>query len=172
MKRPRPPKLEIEPEPFDRLLDRLGFTLIIILVLMVAVSFSGLPELVPTHFDFSGEVTSTGSRYMLLLLPLMGAMTFMMIYFLNKAPHTFNYTVTITEENAAHEYRKATRMMRWVNLICALLFTFITFTTIATAHGFTKGLNSFIMTLIMAALFGVIGYYLLYDRIHKPENKV
>lgn len=170
MSRSRPPKLDLTPEPFDLLLDRLGLIVTVTYSLMVLISISSLPEQVPQHFNLSGEVTATGSRYLLLMLPLFGSMTFMMMYFLNKAPHTFNYTVPITEENAEHEYRKATRMMRWVNLICALIFGLVSFSVISTGLGLSTGLNSLVMTLLMVSLFGVIAYFLLYDRIHKNRR--
>ncbi|AXI99559.1 Protein of unknown function (DUF1648) [Cyclonatronum proteinivorum] len=170
MTRSKPPKLKLSPEPFDQLLDRLGLIITVTYSLMVLISISVLPEQVPQHFNLSGEVTATGSRYLLLILPLFGSLTFIMLYFLNKAPHTFNYTVTITEENAEHEYRKATRMIRWINLICALIFGFVSFSVISTGLGFTTGLNSFVMYFLMVSLFGVIGYYLIYDRIHKNRH--
>ncbi|MCH8569531.1 MAG: DUF1648 domain-containing protein [Balneolales bacterium] len=170
MKRSQPPKIHIEPESFDILLDRLGMVSILLMVLIVIFSFSGLPDIIPTRYGLSGDVIATGSRYTILLNPLIGIFTFTFIYFLNKAPHTFNYTVTITPENAPYEYRKAMRMMRWVNLICALIFLFITFRMISNAFGYTEGLNAVVMAFLIISLFGVIAYYLLYDRLHANKG--
>ena len=154
------PVIHSEPEPYDKLLDRIAFVFLLLQFLIPMVMFSSLDDSIPTRFDSSGEVSSTSSKYTVWILPFVGAFLYGMLWFLNKAPHTFNYPVKITPENAEFHYRKAVRMMRYTNLICMVMFTFIVWSTVAVGAGLASGLNRVIMTILLMLVFVPVGHHL------------
>ncbi len=163
------PVIPIEPEPADVLLDRISLVLLVLLFIIPIISYTGLPDLIPMRFGHDGQVTSHSGRAAIWALPFTGLFIFVMMHFLNKAPHTFNYPVTITAENAAFHYRKATRLMRIVKLVCMLLFVFIVWSVIRSAHDGSE-LNVVIMIGLMAALFLPILWYLIEAWKYKPDD--
>ncbi|MCH8558775.1 MAG: DUF1648 domain-containing protein [Balneolia bacterium] len=154
------PVIHIEPEPFDKLLDRISLVFLLIQFLIPLLFYSSLGDTVPIRFDTSGEVSSTASRATIWILPVVGTLLFIMFYFLNKVPHTFNFPVKITPDNAEFHYRKSVRMMRYVNLICMVMFAYIIWSMAAIGSGAATGLRPFIMSLLTILLFLPIGHYL------------
>jgi len=154
------PVIHIEPEPYDKLLDRIAFVFLLLQFLIPMVMFSSLDDSIPTRFDSSGEVSSTSSKYTVWILPFVGAFLYGMLWFLNKAPNTFNYPVKITPENAEFHYRKSVRMMRNIKLICMVMFAFIVWSTVAVGAGLASGLNTVVMTILLILVFAPIAHYL------------
>ena len=154
------PVIHIEPEPYDKLLDRIAFVFLVLQFLIPIVLFSSLDDTIPTRFDSSGEVSSTASRYTVWILPFVGVFLYMMLWYLNKFPHTFNYPVKITPENAEFHYRKSVRMMRYINLVCMVMFAFIVWTTVAVGAGLASGLNTVVMVMLLLLVFAPIAHYL------------
>lgn len=60
-----------------------------------------------------------------------------------------NYMVNITEENALKNYRFSTRVLRWVNFLCVLLSSYITYVIIQNAKGVKMGLGSGFLPIVI-----------------------
>jgi uncharacterized membrane protein len=119
------PKLYLKSKPTDTVLDTAVLLLQLGMWIIVVVGYIFLPTIIPIHFNFKGEVDRYGNKAELFVLPILSSIVTISFYYLNKVPHIFNYMVEITKENAEIEYRKATRMLRWVNLGSSLLILFI-----------------------------------------------
>ena len=83
---------------------------------------------------------------------------FIMFYFIKKIPHTFNYGVKITEENAEAQYRIALRLMHSLNAIIMISFAYINYSTIQIALAKATGLGSAFTPVFLLGIFGVIGF--------------
>ncbi len=66
--------------------------------------YSSLPEKIPMRFDFSGNVSSYGSKGLLVLGPILGTVSVLLLLLLAKVPQLHNYPVKLTEENAPRLY--------------------------------------------------------------------
>jgi len=97
--------------------------LLVFLWISAIIMFNHLPAVIPTHFNFSGEVDSFGSKYTIFLLPLLGTILFIVLSILCKHPEKFNYLVKITPANAQKQYGLATRLVRWLNVSQLIVFT-------------------------------------------------
>ena len=127
------PKIKIKRTGLDILLEVIIWATLIINWAMVLYFFPKLPESVPEHFNKYGEIDSYGSPGSLFLIPIISAITIAGLSVLNKFPYIFNYPVKITPENTERQYRNATRMIRVINLLIAIIFAWATFETIAVA---------------------------------------
>ena len=125
-----------------------------------------LPDKVPQHFGFDGEPTSYGSKSMIWGLPMAGLFTYGLLALLNRYPHSFNYPIKITEENAFDQYQKATRFMRALNTFFAVLFAYITYIIIQNGLGKPTPLGSYFTLFVLGGTFLLIGIY-LYESFKK-----
>ncbi|MFK5890775.1 MAG: DUF1648 domain-containing protein [Flavobacteriaceae bacterium] len=129
------PRLKIEPTAFDKILDASSLVLVVLIWVTVFQNYADLPAKIPMHFNATGEVNEYGNKQMIWLLPGISIALFLLLYFLNKMPHNFNYLVKITPQNAKQQYTIGTRIMRFTNLFVSGLFYYIVYKTVAITQG-------------------------------------
>lgn len=154
------PKITIERTRSDDLIDLLSVFLMTGLWVITFYSFFDLPDIIPMKFDSSGEVTSTGSKFFIIILPIISTITYIKLRVLNNYPHTFNYAVKITEENALAQYTAAAKMLRSVNLAVLWVMFLIVIQIIISAKGSQILPQWLLVTIILASVFAPIGYYM------------
>ena len=144
------PRLKVSLEPIDTILEATTAGILVGLWIYVIISYSSLPEIIPTHTNLQGEIDGTGSKNTIWFL--MGITTLITIgmHILTKFPHLHNYMVNITEENAAHNYQLSSRMLRYVNLLTLLLLAYVCYSMIQTAYGNDFFLESALVYMIIA----------------------
>ncbi|NUN09760.1 MAG: DUF1648 domain-containing protein [Ignavibacteriaceae bacterium] len=136
-------------------------TLIFVWTYIVFV-YNELSQNIPTHFGFDGKADATGPRSTLFLLPAIALGMSILLWAISFYPHTFNYAVKITEENAPYQYRLGVNLVRWTSVIICLLFTYITYITISTARGESGGFGGWFIpgfmgiTTIMLIIYFVL----------------
>lgn len=135
------PKLKIELEPIDKFLEAIGIIGLLFLVGLPIWFYSGLPEVIPSHFDINGEIDSFSNKKKIWLLPMIGLNLFFVISILNQYPHVFSYLQKITAENATRKYKMATRTLRVLKTCLAIIFAYLTYATIQIALGNQIGLG-------------------------------
>ncbi|MCC5925753.1 MAG: DUF1648 domain-containing protein [Bacteroidetes bacterium] len=154
------PKIAIQKESIDYVIERAGFIGLIVLIAVPAYYFGSLPEEVPRHFGADGNPTAWAGKGIIWLLPSMGLILFVKMSILAHFPHIYNYPTKVTEENAERLYRLATRMIRSLNTLIVFVFLYITYSSILTALGEQDGLHPGFMFAFMGSMFLVIGYYI------------
>ncbi len=155
------PKIILQPTQFDKAVETTGRVLLILLWLITLIGFFTVPETIPTHYNASGQVDSYGSKTTLFILPAIAFIIFIGITKLNKYPHIFNYTVTITQENAKSQYSVATRMLRILKMVCVLIFFLITLFTWLITLGKATGLGRWFLPLALSLVIIPVGYFLI-----------
>lgn len=129
------------------------------MVATVALFWSSLPPLVPSHFDIFGTVDAWSDKRTILILPVVGLGLYAMLTITNHYPHKFNYAWPITLQNAERQYQLAHSLMIWLKMEVMLLFAYLEWTTIGMALGQTNSLGLFFLPLALVALFGTLGVY-------------
>ncbi len=144
------PKLHIEWSHMDYVMEALAFTGAVSGVLIAVAHFGELPDRIPIHFDGRGEPNGWGPRAAVWLIPLLGLGLYVMMTFMNRFPHTFNYPVKITAENAEYHYRLTTRLIRFLKTFICVAFALITWHIIAVAKGELAGLPGWFLWVFLA----------------------
>ncbi len=151
------PKIDVEPNDFDRKLILAGWLLVALNFILVFSFYSSLPEVIPTHFNIKGEADGFGNKSTLWVLPILNlVMYFGMTMLATKMkPWNFNYPTKVTEKNASKIYAISIRMLTWLNLGIALIFLVISLNAILMA----KEVNHFsigwvIIVLLLAITLG------------------
>ncbi|QWX83017.1 DUF1648 domain-containing protein [Cellulophaga sp. HaHaR_3_176] len=164
------PKIKLDLANTDKVIEITGWTLLVGTWLLAILSFSDLPESIPTHFNAAGKADGFGGKNTIFVLPFIGTILFFGMTMLNKNPHIFNYPKTITNENALSQYANATRMIRVLKLIIAFVFGLILVMTLQHTNGNTDGLGVWFLPLTIS-LFIIPTLYFFIKAMKINSNK-
>lgn len=135
MTHPNRPRIKLTLTTIDKLLEIVGWVVVFVMWALASVNYSKLPDIIPTHFNAEGTVDGYGSKSMIWILLLVGSILYAGMTYLNKFPHIFSFTTTITPENALQQYTSATKMLRYIKLVIILIICYLLFKTIYTSLG-------------------------------------
>ena len=153
------PKITLILTPSDKLVEVLGWLILLALWGLTISHYSSLPDTIPTHFNGAGEADGFGSKASIIGLPVIETLLFFGLTVLNRYPHIFNYPTAITEDNALRLYTLATRMLRYLKLVLVLVFGGIEFMTIQNATGKEAGLGAWFLPLTLVLVFLPLIYF-------------
>lgn len=163
------PKLKIPLSGTDKFIELIGWLTLLLLWVLTCWKYSSLPDTIPTHYNAAGQTDSYGNKVTILFLPIIGTVLFIILTILNKYPHIFNYPVKVTAGNAERLYTIATRMIRLLKLILALVFLTLLFREIQTVTGKSNGLGSWFLPLMIALTFIPMTYFII--KLVKAKNQ-
>jgi uncharacterized membrane protein len=155
------PKLKIQLTPSDKVLELLGWGVLLALWIWTGTSYSNLPDTIPTHFNAAGEADGFGRKASIVGLPIIATLLYIGLTLLNRYPHIFNFPTPITQDNALKQYTNATRMIRYLKLILVLVFTGISYQTIQQANGTGEGLGLWFLPLTLVLIFMPLIYFVI-----------
>ncbi|RYZ25031.1 MAG: DUF1648 domain-containing protein [Sphingobacteriales bacterium] len=163
------PRIDLPHTVTDNVLEGAGSLITVLLWCYVVWFYPTLPAIVPIHFDGGGRPDGFGDKASLLILPGITTIIYILLTVLNRYPHTFNYLVEITPENAVKQYKNATKMIRVLKLGIALLFFIISYKTIDIAQGNDDGLGPWFLPAFIFGMLGTVGFFLWRGR-DSPAN--
>jgi uncharacterized membrane protein len=135
---------------------------IFVLIVMFAYLFfvgSDMPEKVPIHFNAMGEADGWGSKWSLIILLLLGLVTYIGLSILGKYPHVYNYLREITERNAPFQYLNARMMVSWLKVEIVALMGYLEWTSIQLALGRGVVLGKWFLPISLMIIFGTILFF-------------
>ena len=143
------PRIKVPFETVDVIIEFISITLLILMWVYCIVNYMELPDTIATHFNGAGEPDGYGSKQTVWVIPIIATVMYIGLFILNKYPHTHNYMVNITEENALKNYKFSTRIVRVVNFLCVLLMTYITYMIVESAFGKQFNLGTWFVPLVI-----------------------
>ncbi|MCK0177996.1 DUF1648 domain-containing protein [Flavobacteriaceae bacterium S0862] len=144
------PRIKVPFETVDVIIEFISITLLILMWVYCIVNYMELPDTIATHFNGAGEPNGYGSRQTVWIIPIIATAMYIGLFILNKYPHTHNYMVNITEENALKNYKFSTRIVRVVNFLCVLLMTYITYMIVESAFGKQFNLGTWFVPVVIS----------------------
>ena len=120
----------------------------------------GLPERFAVHFALDGTPNGWGGRGTLLIAPIITTALDALLLLLARAPHLYNYTVRITEENAPREYRVGRSLMLWLAAELSALFLFAEGVMIAAARDAHAAAAIAYLPILLLVLFATLGWHI------------
>lgn len=158
------PRLELPTTRQQQLLFGLATACLILMFVVASLNYARLPEMIPIHFGVSGKPDNFGHKRWIWFIPGLSLLMHLGLTRLNRIPHTFNYPVQISENNAAVQYQLARTMMAGVNLVVMILMLVIVWATIQVATG---GASRLALYLVVPALLMLIVPMIIYGRVAK-----
>ncbi|MBR0085636.1 MAG: DUF1648 domain-containing protein [Lachnospiraceae bacterium] len=101
--------------------------LIVVTFVYVFAAWHDLPDRIPIHFDAAGEPNGYGSKYTMIIFPLIMLGMFIMMEVVARHPKSWNTGVKVTERNQEKVYKIIRNMLSYVELAITVLFTVISF---------------------------------------------
>jgi uncharacterized membrane protein len=154
-----PIKVDVPVNSIERMLNAAALLLAGGALLLAFYHYTSLPDQIPSHFNYKGEVDRYGSKYLLFLLPGIAIVTALGIIYLSGFPHKFNYPKKITTENAAYEYQRARFVIRVLNVCASLLFFVLTWEIIQTSGSEASTMNGLTYMALAALLLAPLAVY-------------
>ena len=135
------PKLSLPKTRLQKVANIIGYGTFIIGIIYSLFHLATLPAEVPIHFNFAGEADGWGSKYVLLVLPIIGIVTLLPLEAMEKRPHMHNYPSRINESNVYQFYESSIRTMNLVKNGTLIIFGLLQIEIIQTAResSFTFG---------------------------------
>lgn len=153
------PRIVPEKQYIDFLFEVVVALLVVGQWIFVGLNFAELPDTMPRHFGANGEPDGYGSRSLVWFVPAISTVLTLGLFLLSRVPHVFNYLVEITPENALIQYRLAQRMIRQLNVLVAIVFSYVTVSTILTGLGIWNGVGVWFLPATIIFIFvALIGY--------------
>ena len=88
----------------------------------ILIIWHTLPEQIPTHYNAAGEIDGYGGRGTLLLMPIIGLVTDLVVALVGRFPQSWNTGTRINVLNRARVYRLVRDLMADLRVAMALLF--------------------------------------------------
>jgi len=155
------PVIKITPSLTDKIIEAVIVLEVIVFWVYTITHYNALPEVIPTHFAGEGKPDGYGLKWTILTLPIIATLFYIGLSILGRYPHKFNYPGTITEKNAATQYRIGSEMLRGMKGSVITVFLVMNYQTVQTAMGLTDGMGHYGMLLDFAIIFVPLFYFLI-----------
>lgn len=137
------------------LIDSLAVIILILGWWSAFSSYPRLPDKIPVHFGITGQADGWGGRWMIFLLPVIGAVIFIFNFWL------FNYGAEMGGRPIPPAARPA---MHVLLLELSVIFTYITWRMSENAFGRARGLGVWFLPVTLLAIFATCGWIILVAR--------
>jgi uncharacterized membrane protein len=154
------PVLDIPKTTFEKAFDVFSAIVYLASVIYTIVIWSQLPDQIPAHYNGSGEVDRWGSKWELLILPIIAALIAVFMTFLEKHPEWHNY-LKLNENNIEFQYKNSRLMMNVMKNECVLLFAFLTYKTEQVALGHSASLGNALLPIFLIVIFGTMAFFFI-----------
>ena len=115
----------------DIIMEVLGLVMLIGAPLYLVIRWPSIPDKLPMHYNFAGEIDRWGGKGEVLFLVVMVWILYLMISLVEHFPSVWNTGVQVTPENRMRVYRTLKYMVKTLKLAMTLVFTFLIFNTVA-----------------------------------------
>ena len=147
------PEIYIAKKSIDIFFEWVALLSIFFMWFFCIYHYDTLPNIIPIHWGPDGLADNYGSKKTIFLLPTIITTLTFGLRLLNNYPHKFNYMAAITAENAERQYGMATRLIRYLQFIISLLFTYIVVKTVNDARLQESRLSIWFLIILIAAVF-------------------
>ncbi len=107
---------------WQRILGILAPAVLLGSIVFILIRWPHLPEQIPSHYNFAGEIDGYGSRLTLLLMPVFGLVMDGVVALVGRFPKSWNTGVKITLYNRVRVYRLVRDLLAELRLGTALFF--------------------------------------------------
>lgn len=156
------PKIKIKKNNFDKGIEILTFSLILISAIIIGVYYNQLPEKLPIYFNWpSKDKNGFGTKDLLWTSPILFGIIGIGLYRLNQYPWIFNYPTDINEKNAEYNYKMSTQMIRILGLFIGIMCLLMTLTSILNGLGNETDFDKYLYPFLPILFIGLPIIYLI-----------
>ncbi len=136
---------------FDRIVEVLAVLILLAATIFVLINWNSLPEQIPSHYDFKGQVDAYGGRGSLIFSMVMGWVLVLTMIIISWFPSIWNTGVERTPANAAAVNRIVKDMLNMMEVGMAILFSYMMIVPVT-----GMGMGVWFMPAFLTFIFGTI----------------
>lgn len=148
--------MKLKNNKIDWIIEIMCLTLLIGLTAYLIFHWGSIPDKIPAHYDWEGNIDRWGNKSDLIFLPMMSWFLYLLITGLQQVPLVWNTGVKITEENEERVYRTLKYMLETLKLIVVADLTYI---TVHSLMG--KSLSGWFTMIVLVAVFGDLIFWIV-----------
>lgn len=154
------PKLNIPKTKFEIYFNSMTIVILTLSVVYLISVWPMLPAEVPAHYNAAGVVDRWGSKWEMIIMPIIALIMWISMTVLERYPHVYNYP-KLTKNNVRAQYKNARIMLNVLKNIIVLLFVYITWNGIQVALGNNESLGIWFMPFFFIVVFGPMTFFIV-----------
>ena len=167
MKTDERPKLDIPKTIVERIMDGAVIGSFVWIVVYLVSFWGVLPEQIPAHFNGAGEVDRWGSKWTLVMLPIIAGLLWIGMTILEKYPHKHNYMVELHERNIEFQYRNSRMMLNVLKNLIGLVFVYLSYIFAQVALGEEDSLGIGFLPVFLTLMFAPMIIFMIRSLRHR-----
>ena len=117
--------MKIENTKADRILDIIGWILLIGTLAYLILGWSSFPDQIPMHYNGAGEIDRWGGKGEIIIIEVVMWILYLGIGLVEKYPQIWNTGVEVTPQNKERVYRILKYMLKTLKTLTALIFAYL-----------------------------------------------
>lgn len=146
--------MQIKRSKYHIVANLICLILLLGIIIYLGINWNNIPDKIPGHYNSMGVVDRWGNKGELLILPIVGWITYLGMTTLEQFPQAWNTGVTVTAENKERVYLILKNMLVTVKLLVVINFVYLTITS---ALG--KNLPIWFLPVFLILMFGSIIFF-------------
>ena len=140
----------------DRILDLLGWILLIGTLAYLILGWSSFPDQIPMHYNGAGGIDRWGGKGEIIFIEVMMWILYLGIGVVEKYPQIWNTGVEVTVKNKEKVYRTLKYMLKTLKFLTALIFAYLIVNRLQSAP-----LPGWFTPAVMILIFGDMAFWLI-----------
>ena len=126
--------MKTKPSKTDRILEALGWIMLIGTLMYLIIGWSSFPDQIPAHYNAAGEIDRYGSKWEIVFIEAVMWLLYLGIGPLEKYPEIWNTGVKVTPANREKVYCTLRYFIKTLKLSTTLIFAFLVITSLQGSH--------------------------------------
>ncbi|MGM9920141.1 MAG: DUF1648 domain-containing protein [Bhargavaea sp.] len=161
------PKLDIPKTGLERIMDWAAILLFAAGTGYLIWIWGDLPAEVPAHFNGAGEVDRWGSKWELVMLPIIAGLLWIGMTVLEKYPEKHNYMAELNERNIEFQYRNSRMMLNVLKNLVVLGFIYLSYLSTQVALGEEDSLGIGFLPFFLVLMFAPMIIFMIRSLRHR-----
>ena len=140
----------------DRILDLLGWILLIGTLVYLILGWPSFPDQIPMHYNGAGGIDRWGGKGEIIFIEVMMWILYLGIGVVEKYPQIWNTGVEVTAKNKEKVYRTLKYMLKTLKFLTALIFAYLIVNSLQSAP-----LPGWFTPAVMILIFGDMAFWLI-----------
>lgn len=140
----------------DRILDLLGWILLIGTLAYLILGWSSFPDQIPMHYNGAGGIDRWGGKGEIIFIEVMMWILYLGIGVVEKYPQIWNTGVEVTVKNKEKVYRTLKYMLKTLKFLTALIIAYLIVNSLQSAP-----LPGWFTPAVMILIFGDMAFWLI-----------
>ncbi|MCK9445108.1 MAG: DUF1648 domain-containing protein [Tissierellaceae bacterium] len=149
--------MKTETSTFQRIMELIGITIILVLIFHVITSYTSLPDKIPGHFNAQGEITRYGSKAEILIMPIFGILMYIGLTLIQINPKV--WSVSSREDVETKVYHNLKSMIISLKVQLIGFFLYIAYNQIKGTNLSIDATIIFISIVLMTLVFFITRAY-------------